>query len=87
MSAKERVKVAKQVKVEKQKESRLVARSPLTNLIFAAILGLIYVAVLNQSAVQAIVYAIGAFLFFNTIDYFILYYRLKKLDKNPKEIK
>jgi hypothetical protein len=79
--------VAKQVKVDNKKNDRLVARSPLTNLIFAAILGLIYVTVLNQSAAQAIVYAIGAFLFFNTIDYFILYYRLKKLDNNPKETK
>jgi hypothetical protein len=79
--------VAKQVKVNNQKENRLVARSPLTNLIFAAILGLIYVAVLNQSPAQAVVYAIGAFLFFNSIDYFILYYRLKKMDKNPKETK
>lgn len=79
--------MAKQVKVDNQKENRLVARSPLTNLIFAAILGLIYVALLNQSPAQAIVYAVGAFLFFNSIDYFILYYRLKKMDKNQKETK
>jgi hypothetical protein len=79
--------VAKQVKVDNKKDGRLVTRSPFTNLIFAAILGLIYVAVLNQSPAQAIVYAIGAFLFFNTVDYFILYYRLRKLDKTPKETK
>lgn len=79
--------MAKQVKVNDKKDGRLVARSPLTNLIFAAILGLIYVVVLNQNLAQATIYAIGAFLFFNTIDYFILYYRLKKLDQNPKETK
>lgn len=79
--------MAKQVKVESKKrtvidaEGRLKTRSPLTNLIFAVILGLIYLVVFNGGQ-GALLYAIGAFLFFNTVDYCILYYRM-----NKKEIK
>ena len=77
--------VAKQVKVQHNKdEARLVTRSPKTNLVFAAILGLIYLTIFNQSAGQALLYAIGAFLFFNTVDYIILYYRMRKNSKEAK---
>lgn len=76
--------MAKQVKLEKNPESRITTRSPKTNLAFAAILGLIYLVVFNQNGGQALIYAIGAFLFFNTVDYCILYYRM---NKNSKEIK
>lgn len=87
--------MAKQVKVDNSKKSsktdepietaethgRLVARSPLTNLFFAAVLGLIYLAVFKQSPQQALLYGGGAFLFFNTVDYIILYYRMNKRSK------
>ncbi|MGI9027717.1 MAG: hypothetical protein ACR2FM_02645 [Candidatus Saccharimonadales bacterium] len=82
--------MAKQVKIETKKKSSdpvadktanqalLASRSPKTNLVFAVILGLIYLTIFNQSGQQALLYAIGAFLFFNTVDYFILYYRINK---------
>lgn len=84
--------MAKQVKVDNSKKAaepinasetqgRLVARSPLTNLFFAAILGLIYLAAFGQSPQQAFIYGAGAFLFFNTVDYCILYYRMNKRSK------
>lgn len=85
--------VAKQVKVERKKESSKTAqpqrdilntRSPKTNLIFAAALGLIYLTLFNQSPQQSLLYAVGAFLFFNTVDYCILYYRIKKNLKENK---
>ena len=85
--------MAKQVKVERKKEPAKVVqpdrgvvmtRSPKTNLIFAAVLGLIYLVLFKQSPQQSLLYAGGAFLFFNTVDYFILYYRM---NKNSKEIK
>lgn len=87
--------MAKQVKVDNSKKAkneidspeyhgRLVARSPVTNLFFAAILGLFYLLAFNQSAGQALIYAIGAFLFFNTVDYIILYYRINKMNKRSK---
>lgn len=79
--------MAKQIKVDPKAaaktdnqpdKGRLTTRSPLTNLVFAAILGLIYLVAFNQSPGNSLVYAIGAFLFFNTIDYCILYYRMNK---------
>jgi hypothetical protein len=83
--------VAKQVKVDskkakpaKQQDGRLTTRSPMTNLVFAGILGLIYIVVFNQNGAQALLYAIGAFLFFNTVDYCILYYRMNKNSKETK---
>ena len=82
--------MAKQVKVDRKKEpvkksqperGVLTTRSPKTNLVIAVILGFIYLTLFNQSPQQALLYGIGAFLFFNTIDYCILYYRLKKETK------
>lgn len=84
--------MAKQVKIDNAKKVKsstkavperasLTTRSPKTNLFFAAILGLIYLTVFGQSAQHALLYAIAAFLFFNTVDYFILYNRLKKENK------
>lgn len=84
--------MAKQVKVDNTKtkpertdiisdQGRLTTRSPVTNLFFAGILGLVYLAVFNQSFQHSLVYAIGAFLLFNTIDYCFLYYRMNKRSK------
>lgn len=74
--------MAKQVKVDRSSEQRrLATRSPFTNLLFAAILGLIYMTVFSQSPQSSLVYATGAFLFFNTVDYCVLYYRMNKEDK------
>ncbi len=73
--------MAKQVKVSKTSD-RITTRSPKTNLIFAVILGLLFLVLFQGSPQGAVVYAIGAFMFFNTVDYCILYYRL-----NKKEIK
>lgn len=86
--------MAKQVKADKSKtkkatepievaetQGRLVARSPLTNLFFAAILGILYLAVFDRTPGQSLIYAGIAFLFFNTVDYCILYYRMNKRSK------
>lgn len=84
--------MAKQVKVDSTKtkagrteeingQERLTTRSPITNLFFAAILGVIYLAVFNQTPQHSLFYAIGAFLLFNTIDYCFLYYRMNKRSK------
>lgn len=82
--------VAKQVKVEHKKatpkpptegQSKLTARSPKTNLFYAAILGLVYVTLFKQTPQQSLLYAGGAFLFFCTVDYCFLYYRLNKETK------
>lgn len=75
--------MAKQIKVDSKKKAesakpeRLVTRSPLTNLFFAVLLGLVYLFVFDGGQ-GALLYAVGAFLFFNTVDYCILYYRLNK---------
>lgn len=83
--------MAKQVKVDSKKtkaaspeQGLLMTRSPKTNFIFAAALGLIYLVIFNQSAAQALIYGIAAFLFFNTVDYLILYRRLNKNLKGKK---
>lgn len=68
--------MAKQVKIDKNTE-KITTRSPKTNLIFALILGLLYLVLLGGLN-GAIIYAIGAFMFFNTVDYLILYYKLNK---------
>lgn len=68
--------MAKQVKVE-DKKHKISTRSPRSNLILALALGLIYL-VLFGGPQGAILYAIGAFMFFNTVDYLILYYKLNK---------
>ncbi len=81
--------MAKQVKVDRTdkskstktvhpSESRIVTRSPKINFYFAVALGLIYLLLFDQNATGALIYGAGAFLFFNTVDYCILYYRLKK---------
>lgn len=85
--------MAKQVKVEPKKskakairpeQGLLMTRSPKTNFIFAAALGLIYLGLFDQTPGQALIYGIGAFLFFNTVDYFILYRRINKTLKEDK---
>ncbi len=84
--------MAKQVKIDNTKKVSgsaktvperplLTTRSPKTNLFIAAILGLIYLTVFNLSVQHTLLYATGAFLFFNTVDYFILYNRIKKENK------
>lgn len=78
--------MAKQVDIKGKKASgsvvddqrRIASRSPKTNLIFAALLGLLYIALFNQNVAGAAIYAIGAFMFFCTVDYCILYYRMNK---------
>lgn len=80
--------MAKQIKanrkdtgVAEEVQPKLVARSPMVNLAFAVALALIFLAFFGPSVPQAVVYGIGAFLFFNTVDYIILYYRMKKQEK------
>lgn len=77
--------MAKQIKVDPKKDSKkqptapkVTTRSPRTNLIFAALLGLVFLTLFQGSPQGAFIYAVGAFLFFNTVDYCILYYRLNK---------
>jgi hypothetical protein len=84
--------MAKQVKVDNKKtqteainaagtSKRVASRSPLTNLYIAVILFVVYLAIANQGLQKSLIYSIGAFMFFNTVDYCILYYRMNKRSK------
>ncbi len=57
---------------------RIATRSPITNLYIAGILFVIYMAIADQGLERSLLYSVAAFMFFNTVDYCILYYRMKK---------
>lgn len=71
----------KRVKVEKSDKERKLRepRSPKTNLVWALIISAALVLITSDTR-YALSAGIFAFLFFNTVDYMIFYYRYKKGD-------
>lgn len=72
---------AKKITIEKTAAERKLRepRSPKTNLVWALIISAVLVLITSDTR-YALSAGIFAFLFFNTIDYMIFYYRYKKGD-------